>query len=244
MILSKFFDFLTGDRSQLYVYPKGIVRLPRGRSRRAPPPFDTIGHAGVGLKYLLDNFEFDSVIDVGSGTGRHARMFESFGKKVTRLDYGVADTFKKGGDTDNVILTDIIAFQTHQRWDCVWASHIMEHQRNVGLFISKLFELTHDGGIVAITVPPVKQRLAGGHLTMWNQGLLIYNCCLAGFDMRDAEVFRYGGNISLIVRKKKIELPRLGYDKGDIEMLQPFLPRGFRHGLDGSRIEIARHRLG
>jgi hypothetical protein len=27
-------------------------------------------------------------------------------------------------------------------------------------------------------------------------------------------------------------------------MLQPFLPKGFRHGLDGSRIEIARHPLG
>lgn len=62
--------------------------------------------------------------------------------------------------------------------------------------------------------------------------------------MRDAEVFRYGGNISLIVRKKRIDLPKLGYDKGDIEMLRPFLPKRFQHGLDGSRIEIARYRLG
>ena len=224
-MLSKLFAQLWGDRSPLYAYPKGILRVPRGRSRNAPPPFDTIGHAGVGLKYLLDHYAFETVIDVGSGTGRHASLFEKFGKTVTRLDYGVADTFTKGGKTDDVILTDIVAFQTEKRWDCVWASHIMEHQRNVGLFISKLFELTHEGGIVAITVPPVKQRLAGGHLTMWNQGLVIYNCCLAGIDMSEAEVFRYGGNITMIVRKKTIDLPKLGYDKGDIEMLQPFIDR-------------------
>ena len=243
-MLSKLFDALSGDASPLYKYPKGVVRIPRGRSRKAPPPFDKIGHAGVGLKYLTDHYDFDTVIDVGSGTGRHAKVFENLGKAVTRLDYGVADTFAKGGETSDVILTDIIAYNPDRTWDCVWASHIMEHQQNVGLFIDKLFELTHEGGIVGITVPPVKQRLAGGHLTMWNQGLMLYNCCVAGFDMRNAEVFRYGGNITMLVRKKSITLPDLGYCKGDIEMLQPFLPKGFHHGLDVSRIEIARHPIG
>jgi len=240
-MFSKLFDALSGDRSELYTYPKGILRIPRGRSRKVSAPFDTIGHAGLGMKYLLDHYTFDTVLDVGSGTGRHAKCFEKFEKVVTRLDYGVADTFTQGGETEDVILTDILKFSSPRKWDCVWASHIMEHQQNVGLFVSKLFELTDEGGIVAITVPPAKQRVVGGHLTMWNQGLIIYNCCIAGFDMRDAEVFRYGGNITMIVRKKSVEIPALGYCKGDIEMLQPYLPKGFRHGLDGSRIELLRH---
>lgn len=79
---------------------------------------------------------------------------------------------------------------------------------------------------------------------MWNQGLLIYNCCVAGFDMTDAEVFKYGGNITMIVRKKSIKLPDIGYCKGDVELLQPYLPDGFHHGIDGSRIEIAHHKIG
>ena len=242
-MLGKFVDMLFGDKSDLYVYPKGIHRVPRGRSRKVPAPYSLAGHAGRGLKYLLDHYKFESVIDVGSGTGLHAKLMESFGKKVTRLDYGVSDTFKKGGYTQAAIVADIVKFEPTEKWDCVWASHIMEHQQNVGLFIGKLFYMAKDNGIVAITVPPAKQRITGGHLTMWNQGLVIYNCCLAGFDMSEAEVFRYGNNITMIVRKKPASLPNLGFDKGDIDLLLPLLPKGFRQGLDGSRIEILRNSL-
>ncbi len=242
-MISNIYDTLRKKSSALYRYRPAIIQTAKGRSKETPPAFGEAGHARVGLRYLIEHYSFETVIDVGSGTGRHAKVFEKFGKTVTRLDYGESNTFKQGGGTSDVIKTNINTFETDQSWDVVWASHILEHQPNVQLFIQKLFSLTQDNGIVAITVPPLSAKVVGGHFTTWTQGLLLFNIALAGFSMRDVEIFKYGGNITLIARKAPFDLPQLGYCKGDVEMLSPYLPDGFFHGIDGSRIEIAKHPL-
>ena len=165
---------------------------------------------------------FNTVLDVGSGAGEHAKAFKVLGKQVTTLDLVNADVV---GDFTTLNL---------ETYDCVWASHVLEHQLNVGLFLKKCFDVLADGGILAITVPPAKPEVVGGHVSIWNTGLLLYNLVLAGFDCSKASVKQYGYNISVIVRKVPANLPILKMDCGDIELLSKFFPFKATHGFDGN----------
>lgn len=83
--------------------------------------------------------------------------------------------------------------------------------------------------MLAITVPPLKNTIVGGHVSIWNAGLILYRLILAGFDCSEASVYRYGYNISVIVRKKTIHvLDKITYDKGDIRRLSPYWPKGIK----------------
>jgi len=120
-------------------------------------------------------------------------------------------------------------------FDCIWASHVLEHQPNPNLFLQKVFSDLKDGGILAVTVPPMKPQIVGGHLTLWNAGLLIYNLIIAGFDCSEAKIIKHGYNISVIVEKRKAELPEdLHYDRGDILKLAHFFPFPVTEGFDGN----------
>ena len=109
----------------------------------------------------------------------------------------------------------------------------MEHQLNVNHFLKKIFSCLKDDGILAITVPPLKEEIVGGHVSLWNAGLLLYNLILAGFNCKDASVKSYGYNISVIVKKKKAKLPNLKFDNGDIRDLAEFFPFNATEGFDG-----------
>ena len=96
------------------------------------------------------------------------------------------------------------------------------------------------GGHISITVPPLKKQIVGGHVNLFNAGLLLYRMVLAGIDCSKAKVKAYDYDISVIVKKTEApELHRLlrnelYYDNGDIEQLAPYLPTGCRHqGFDG-----------
>lgn len=177
-------------------------------------------NSSLALQKLL-TMDFNTVLDVGSGEGKHAEVLRNAGKTVTTIALSNADII---GDFNNVPLG---------KYDCVWASHVLEHQRNVGSFLDRCFDCLHENGILAVTVPPLKHEIVGGHLSLWNAGLLLYNIILAGFDCREAAVNTYGYNISIIVRKRRAVLPELKMDYGDIESLKEFFPFAAEHGFDG-----------
>ena len=102
---------------------------------------------------------------------------------------------------------------------------MLEHQPNPNIFLTKIFSLLRDGGVLAITVPPARNTMSGGHLTNWNAGLLLYNLVLAGFDCSGASILKYGYNISLIVQKSPAVYPPLSYDSGDLRKIKNCLPR-------------------
>lgn len=160
-----------------------------------------------------------SVLDVGCGDGYHAQRFKEAGKKV--LTVSLCNSANFTGDYLDINLP---------QFDLIWASHVLEHQTNPGLFLKKcLYDLT-PGGWLCVTVPPAKDELVGGHVTIWNESILVYQLVLAGFNCRDIMIKRYGYNISAIVRKSPISLPDLKMDYGDIELLETYLPSGIRHG--------------
>lgn len=183
--------------------------------------------ADLAMVKLL-KMDFSSVLDIGSGLGEHARVFRRLGKDVTTIDsYYDAD-----------IKSDFNIFPFRRSFSCIWASHVLEHQLNVNMFLKKCFHLLEDGGIFAVTVPPMKPNIVGGHVTVWNAGLLLYNLILAGFDCRAAAVKVYGYNISVIVRKRKADFTGLNYDRGDIEKLAQFFPLKVEHGFNGNLSSI------
>lgn len=171
-----------------------------------------------------------TVLDVGSGGGQHASAFASDGANVTCVDLGTSIYAKTSQTVERVrvINTDFERWQADRQYDLVWASHVLEHQRNLGRFIEQLIACCSPSGHVAVIVPTPHRRLWGGHLTLWTPGLLAYNIVLAGVDLSDAEL-AYGYRETWIVfRPTKVSLPELTFDSGDLDLLSPFLPKGFR----------------
>jgi SAM-dependent methyltransferase len=177
------------------------------------------------LEFLFENKKFDSVLDIGAGYGIHTNEFRKYGKNVTPTDmFGRVDGLVVGNYMD-------LDFEPH---DLTWASHILEHQPNAHAFLKKLRKETKTGGITCVTVPPLKHNIVGGHVSLWNAGLLLYNLVLAGFDCKNAHIKTYGYNISIIAYANEFELPsNLEFGSGDIDKLKPWLPSFVEEKFDG-----------
>lgn len=189
------------------------------------------------LARLMAYRDVHRVLDVGSGSGDHARIMRAAGMQVVTVSYE--------SPADHVC--DYVGNrEIGGGFDAIWASHVLEHQPNVGAFLRQCFRDLRDDGVLAVTVPPAKPEIVGGHLTTWNAGLLLYNLIVAGFDCREASVsgcYSSGPgyqpyNISVIVRKRPAVLPQLRFDNGDIERLAQFFPCPVQQGFDGRLSEI------
>ena len=180
------------------------------------------------MQKLLNDYKFNSVLDIGSGEGVHADILREYGKEVTTIDYGDSIYYEKGNKSKppfmDTIIADFNEYEFTSSFDTIWCSHVLEHQPNVNIFLKKIYSLLPNNGILAITVPPARNTISGGHLTNWNAGLLLYNLVLAGFNCREASILKYGYNISLIVKKKPAFVNNLSYDSGDIKKIKKFLP--------------------
>jgi SAM-dependent methyltransferase len=194
---------------------------------------------GFALQTVLEHCTFETVLDVGSGAGKHADEFERAGKRVTTIDIGESFYYQQRACPERDIQADYLNYTFDGPFDLVWACHVLEHQPNPNIFLTKIYNDLRDGGWIVVSVPPLKMELVGGHVSLWTGGLLLYQLVLAGFDCRHASVLKYGYNISVIVKKKPIDnMPALHFDKGDIERLLPYLPTGLSEGCSGEIFQI------
>ncbi len=185
------------------------------------------------LDLLIQKYKFSKVLDIGFGGGEQADWFRARNKQVITIDL----------NTEYGVKPDIIAdynnYEFSDKFDLIWCSHVLEHQLNVNLFLQKILHDLKPRGIYAITVPPMKPQIVGGHVTVWNAGLLIYNLVMAGFDCSKCHIKKYGYNISIVGRKKKAKLPkRLRMDQGDIEKLAKFFPLPVQQDFNGDLEEV------
>ena len=201
------------------------------------------------LNRLLRDFCFTTVLDVGCGPKKHASVFEKFNKMVITCDMNEKHKPTYLGNIlslDNEIGDNSV--------DCVWASHVLEHQPNAAEFLLKLKNKLAPGGVLAITVPPSKHQIVGGHVSIWNMGLLLNNLVKVGFDCSEAMGLAYDYDISILVRKQDIDwdedlIEELGLeystvsggvltaDGGDFFKLKKFFPKEtpwVPHGVDES----------
>lgn len=198
------------------------------------PPFNYVPFAGETLQFLINNFQFETVLDIGSGEGKHSDVFKKFDKIVTSIDYGRSVYFNTRSDGHTCVIGDYYTYKFNNTFDAIWASHVLEHQPNPNLFLKKVHNDLKEGGILAITVPPLKHEIVGGHVTLWNAGLLMYHLVLAGFNCQNISIKTYGYNISVILKKDTIKyLPDLDYDKGDILKLKEYFPEFVNEPFNG-----------
>lgn len=185
------------------------------------------------LDLLIKKYEFCQVLDIGFGEGEQANWFKKQNKEVVTIDLNTEYGIKPD------IIADYNCYDFANKFDLIWCSHVLEHQLNINLFLRKIWHDLKPKGIYAITVPPMKSKIVGGHVTVWNGGLLLYNLILAGFDCSKCHVKTYGYNISVIGQKKKARLPKkLRMDRGDIEKLAKFFPLPVCQDFDGNIEEI------
>lgn len=170
-----------------------------------------------------------SVIDVGTGCGISSMVFLHRGFTVTGISLtgGLPDNLRNERYThiqENLFTADIA------QADIVWASMIIEHMPNVGLFLERCKELTKPGGLLCIIAPSdPTDLLVDGHLNFWTPAHLLLNMVHAGLDCSEAKYYTKGRDIGLMVRRKDRPHIELNYDGGDFKLLQPYLPVEFEH---------------
>lgn len=161
------------------------------------------------------------ILDIGAGKEQmHTRWFSNKRHICHTCDFFPKSTYE--GDFNTLDIPS-------DTYDVVWASHVLEHQLNVNSFLTKCHDVLKVGGLVAVTVPPRTTYTAGGHVTQWNPGMLIYNLVLAGFDCSNAHIKQYEYNQSVIAYKNPFTMPKLRYDSGDLGILNKWLPKGLEY---------------
>lgn len=156
------------------------------------------------LKKCVEDKSIHTVLDVGCGKGNHSKIFAAYGKKVTGIDLFVQIP-DGGGNRIKFISGDFEKMRFLDKFDLVWCSHCLEHQINVGEYISKCFACCKDTGKVAITVPNnINGFVTEGHVSCWNAGVLMYSIIASGYSCQNAAVKTYEGNVSIVVPKEPI----------------------------------------
>ena len=207
-----------------------LQRSSKSRIQRRLPvlqePFSAwpTGHT---MQMLLRQYDFSSVLDLGCGSGEHACLLAANGKQVSALNYTDSAELRTRIGTDaEVLIGDFNSYPFNRHYDCIWCSHVLEHQPDPHSFLLRIHELLPEGGILALTVPPLKHLIVSGHTTLWNPGLLLYHLVLAGFDCTHISLLQYGYNISAVLRKTSISSKeQLVYNTGDLKTIQRWLPQ-------------------
>lgn len=182
-------------------YPHCYMKV----TTEAGPVTEYLHTSHLCLQKVISEYDFKTVLDIGGGSGPHTRILRHVGKEVTTIE--ILENFPADHHGDYME----IDFGNRQ-FDLIWCSHILEHQRNQGMFLEKVFGDLKEDGIFAVTVPDKSYNsMILGHCNIYNSLLLIYHLVCAGFDCRNAKLKSYEGNLSVIVRKRDNGLKRISF---------------------------------
>ena len=137
----------------------------------------------VAIIELLRKGKFHTVLDVGAGEGKHTAIFRQAGKKVLSID--------KFSDTVDKKIS-IYEYETDEQFDCIFCSHVIEHESNTGFFLQRIHSLLKVNGILCIIGPcHSADSLIEGHLKTWTAALALQNLTLNGFDCRNSFIYQF-----------------------------------------------------
>jgi len=170
------------------------------------------------LKYFVSLLSAtDQVLNVGDKTESEANQY------IAKAGPFV-DTISLEDDADFV---GDYASMDFPQYDAIWCCHCLEHQRNPGLFLDKIFSELKTDGLLGITVPTGIKSFVGGHVTIWDKTVLFYQLILSGFNCRDAKIMllgKDGKHLGVIIRKRYAELGTLFFDFRDKLVIESFMP--------------------
>ena len=124
-VLGKFGMVVTKKKPKEEIPKKPKLTLTEVLNGAVKPPFDQVPFAGETLQYFVNNHDFLTVLDVGSGEGKHSDVLKKSGKMVTSIDYGKSVYFEKREDNHTCIFGDYYDYQFEQKFDAIWASHVL-----------------------------------------------------------------------------------------------------------------------
>jgi 2-polyprenyl-3-methyl-5-hydroxy-6-metoxy-1,4-benzoquinol methylase len=123
--------------------------------------------------------KYKNALDIGSGQGIHSEILEYAGLDVYQVD--------KYSDKAQYQV-DFINHEFEKKFDIIFCSHVIEHQRNIGLFLDKIFDLMHNESVLIISAPnhPV-ETLIEGHMNSFIFPCFLQHMIHAGFNCRDGK---------------------------------------------------------
>ena len=129
--------------------------------------------------------KYKTALDIGSGCGVQTEIMRHAGLEVFQVDkYSETADFQ----------VDFIDHEFKQKFDIIYCSHVIEHQRNVGAFLDKIFDILEDDGLLLISAPKhPAERLVEGHLNCFFTTYFIQHLIHAGFDCKNGKFLSCGG---------------------------------------------------
>ena len=142
--------------------------------------------------------KFKTALDIGSGEGTHTAILRDAGLKVFQVDkYSKVAEYK----------VDFVEHKFNKKFDVVFCSHVIEHQRNVGLFLDKIYDVLSGDGVLIIIAPNhPAETLIEGHLNSFIFPLFVQQLIHAGFDCRSGKYLSSIENSFIVSKAKDFEL--------------------------------------
>lgn len=160
--------------------------------------FSLIEFIGANSKQIGEKFK--SALDIGSGEGLHAEILKKAGLEVIQIDkYSEKAEIKE----------DFMDYQFQNKFDVIFCSHVIEHQRNVGHFLDKIYDLLSDDGLLLLSAPKhIPERLVEGHLNCFYTSYFFQQLIHAGFDLKKGKFLSCAGieNVAIVPKAKNFDI--------------------------------------
>ena len=118
---------------------------------------------------------YKTALDIGSGAGVQTEIMRHAGLEVFQVD--------KYSDTAEYKV-DFLEHSFEKKFDIIYCSHVIEHQRNVGLFLDKIYDCLSDDGLLLLSAPKHSAKtLVEGHLNCFILTYFIQHLIHSGFDL-------------------------------------------------------------
>tara|TARA_B100000035_G_scaffold145271_1_gene123692 strand:- start:5722 stop:6591 length:870 start_codon:yes stop_codon:yes gene_type:complete len=174
-----------------------IPRLSDFKSFNNLPKLDFGGFAL--LEYLLSykhSKKRIKVLDIGGALGKHCEIMRKYGFSVDLID-----KYEK----DAELVGDFNHYNFKKKYDMIHCSHVIEHQRNQGLFLDKIYDLLKDNGDLVISGPKhPAERFVEGHIASTILPVFLQILIYSGFDCKNGKLMSIAGiENSFIVKKAK-----------------------------------------
>ena len=185
------------------------------------------------LDYLIANYKFDTAIDIGCGHGDFFKYLNEKGVQVkgTGIDMMPEDKITYKGF--KYIKSNFNDYEPTENYDLIFSSHTIEHNPNTEEFLKNFFKFGKPGGLFCLVWPPPKPQIVGGHVHIFNLGIMMYNIIRTGVNCKNVKMIKVGYNLVIVGEYDFFDLPTLTYNRHEIEMLKDYFPFPAVQAFDG-----------